>query len=164
MRHYAARERTGRADGTSGRWDYTVRHDDAIHRVGYCFEAFERAWPERPGVVELTVYGDGDAYQAARAKALEHATKYHADGHATAAEACACYRDFILDNELRFVADAAEGEAESLYRCQAPAGCQAYTSGGATWGSGGLVHLCATHRTRDVVQTMIAHVAERWES
>ena len=161
MRHYAARQREGRDDGTSGRWDYTVRHDDATFRVGYCYGEFDRAWPEQPGVIELTVYGDAEAYQAARARHLEHAAKYHAGGHATREEACACYLAFVLDHEIRYVAGH-DDDAEALFRCEAP-GCRTHTSGGAVWsGTSRQFDLCQAHRTRETVASLIGSIGESW--
>lgn len=159
MRHYAAR-----AKESNGRWDYTVAHDGAIYPVGYCVGRFEAYWPEHPGANAQEAYGGVERYQEARARELEHAAKYHDDGHATAAEACACYKAFVLDHEIRYIADAAEGQAETLHRCEAP-DCTDYTSGGAVWsGTSRPFNLCAAHRTREIVDALIGDIGQSWRS
>lgn len=159
MRHYAAR-----AKESTGRWDYTITHDGATWPTCYCAGRFETVWPETPTNAALAAFGSLEAYQLARETRQAHAAKYHDDGHATAAEACACYKTFVLDHEIRFVPDGGAGEVDTLHRCQAP-GCTEYTGGGAVWsGTSRQFNLCAAHRTREVVDGLIGDVGQSWRS
>lgn len=126
-----------------GRWDYTVSSDEEgwVHAIGYC-----AGWIEP----EDGVLGQPHA-DALRARMEPHRGKYHRDGHATSAEAASCYREYELDQHLRFFED-----RDTQERCEAP-GCGAWTQGRAQLGQFRVFPLCATHQTRDVV----AEVSER---
>ena len=91
------------------------------------------AWPSR------------EHYEADRAKAGEHRDKYHADGHATAVEACACYRGYMLDQRL----DLGGRMDDQQLRCRE---CETFTDGVATIGGYESIPLCDAHRNREVVE------------
>lgn len=79
MNYYGARQRK------DGRWDYAVENNGNVRPVGYC-HAY-REWDD--AAVNLTGI-PADQPQVALAAQFKH--KHHADGHATADEACECYR------------------------------------------------------------------------
>lgn len=86
---------------------------------------------------------------------LEHAlgdrTRYHTDGHATPAEARACYQAYLLDTKLAFYASSGPAPC---------AVCGGVAAGGAEI-AGGVVRwsLCADHRTRAAVAALLAGLA-----
>lgn len=157
MNYYQPRQRE-----TDKRWDYTCRNGDWIWPTGYC-RGLERSKLEPVGAVTigLAFYGgkEGEDAQSVcdrwNAEHIEpHRAKYHDDGHATEDEARRCHRDYELDHHLRFFDD--REDADELHRCLAPAGCREFTSGLAEIVGGGGRHwrLCATHRTREVVESL----------
>ena len=81
-------------------------------------------------------------------------------GHNTAAEAYEHERQHRLDRRLRFHEDLAN--PSTVHRCKAE-GCNAFTSGMAEVGSYHHWHLCAEHRTREIVDPLFK-VGESWES
>lgn len=99
-----------------GRFDYTRGTGSSpAYSIGYCAGGT----------------GDGDP------------AKYHDDGHATAEEACACYRAWCLDARLRFGSEA--GTQKPCKRCGA------WTQGrGSFFGDDFVrpVPLCDQHQTR----------------
>jgi len=121
MNYYMARQRKD-----SLRWDFTCKNDGRIFPVGYC--AGGQVWCQAKG---------------------EHADKYHDGGHATAEEAAECYRQYQLDNHLRF--DAGEG-ARVLRVCEHP-DCEEFTGGTASV-QYKVLNLCDAHRTREVVEQL----------
>lgn len=70
---------------SDGRWDYTTNG----HPVGYCREW--RDWDEVTRALSPAAY----------AQYVADKDKYHSHGHATEDEARECYRDYILDHQLR---------------------------------------------------------------
>jgi hypothetical protein len=118
MNYYDARQ-----SKLTGRWDFTCKNNDKIWPTGYC---------AGPKVAE----------------GHPHVDKFHDGGHDTEEEARECYRQYLLDNELRF----SDGEgASSQHRCRV---CNEFTSG-----YGELNHalfpLCDKHRTREEVEKLI---------
>lgn len=73
------------------------------------------------------------------------------NGHDTAEEAREHYRQYLLDQRLRFF----EGpdDPSTLRKCQVE-GCTAYTAGRGQLGEWLMWNLCATHRTREVVEVL----------
>lgn len=74
MAYFTARQRTDR------RWDYTCQNGAGTFPIGYC------SGPE---------FAKYD-------KTSENSRRYHDDGHATAAEAHACHRQYELDQHVSF--------------------------------------------------------------
>lgn len=125
------------------RWDYTSRNDNRVHPLGYCAGTFDKVWPEWDE--SRVAWPSREHYEADRARASEHRDKYHGDGHATAEEACACYRDFMLDQRLHL-----DGRMQDQQlRCRE---CGTFTDRAARIGSHELIPLCDEHRTREVVE------------
>lgn len=137
---YQARQRD-----TDRRWDYTLSSDEEnwCHALGYC-----AGWHE---------FQAGKPFPASEClrlntKILPFKDKYHTDGHATVAEAHACYREYILDQELHIFPE--RPSPDHLHRCQAPE-CERYTSGMITCGSFNQWMLCDEHRTRATVEQLL---------
>jgi hypothetical protein len=134
--------------GDGSGWHYTVASDEEhwCHAVGYCGKTFDALWPERRPDAFPT---DDAHYAALRAEALPFRDKYHRTPHATAEEAVACYREFLIDQELRITED-----ATTQAHCRV---CQAWTTGRVTVGhslSRRFV-LCPAHQTRDVIADLV---------
>jgi len=87
MNYYQPRQR--KADG---RRDYTAMNDGMVRPVGYC-HAYHPIPDEIPYMTPEMVRREND-----REAAFAH--KYHDDGHATEAEARACYKEYLLDHKL----------------------------------------------------------------
>lgn len=129
--------------GTDGRWDMTVGSDEErwTHAIGYC-----HGWRE---------YSEDDFRKIPGLKSeVErlrfHREKFHEDGHATAAEAEACWLRFQLDAELRFF------EARDEQRkCEV---CQVWTTGRAELGREMPKYwtICPEHQTRHAVENLAA--------
>lgn len=79
-----------RADG---RFDFTRENDGVIRPCGYC-HAYTPISSE-------AVWATPEMIQQWNAAEAPFAPRYHADGHATKAEAAACYRDYLLDHQLQ---------------------------------------------------------------
>lgn len=132
------------------RYDFTSSTgSSAAYAIGYC-----------AGWKEMSDYGTA-AWDKNLKESLErsieerrpHQAKYHTDGHATEAEACACYRQYELDNELEFKTKPVE-EADQLHRCKAD-GCKEFTAGIALLGQYTHFYLCDGHRNRAEVEKLI---------
>lgn len=151
---------------TDGTWGYTRTNDGHIMGIGYCrpFEEFD------PISIGICFAGDMARYEAFIAPCREAAAqgKYHDAGHATAEEACECYKTFLLDFETRFTPDHPDLKLlpprHRFNECEAP-GCNALTNGCAECGSGIAWHfdLCAAHRNRETVAALLT-VGESWHS
>lgn len=153
MNHDSARQRK-----SDQRWDYTTSNDGRGHAIGYC-----AGWREPVRDDYVRIFGESRADACiAEFEAVHrpHQAKYHADGHATAEEACECYKRYRLDCELTFLED--NPKASSQHRCKA-AGCDVFTSGRAKVGAYNVWPLCAEHRTREVV-ALLFDVGESWHS
>lgn len=136
-----------------GRWDYTAGTGSSPARaIGYC-----AGWQDPPGAEEAARLdgrlGEGFALRltADIEKKRPHQAKYHVDGHATSGEACACYREYELDNELEFKSKPTE-EVSTLYRC-AVSRCSEFTAGVALLGRRHWP-LCDLHRNRETVEKL----------
>jgi hypothetical protein len=139
---------------TDGRWDFTSSTGSTKpHPLGYC-----AGWKEPPmGEESKRLEGQfGDGFVKRLTADIEakrqHQAKYHSDGHATEREACDCFRQYELDNELEFRTMPKE-QAETLHKCQAPE-CGEFTAGLASLGQYRHFYLCDAHRNRDVVEAL----------
>lgn len=138
MNWYCARQRE-----SDGRWDYTNRNSTGTYALGYC-----AGWRELDHEHLGKIFGVDRLpwFEQDLEKRRAHQGKYHADGHATAGEADACYRQYQLDNELRLHDPPADPDA--LHKC---AVCGTFTAGMAEIGEHWHRHLCDAHRTREAV-------------
>ena len=77
-----------------GRWDYTRTNDRYVVPIGYCREY-------NPFTVGLTLQSQKEVDRL-NAEYGRFKDKYHTNGHAASEEACNCYREYQLDNNLIF--------------------------------------------------------------
>ena len=74
------------------RWDYTCSNRrTGIHPIGYC-----RKWK----AFEPSPYLTEEMCQRENQKLAPFISKFHSDGHATYEEACACYKEYLLDHRM----------------------------------------------------------------
>lgn len=141
----------------TGRYDYTCTNRDGSYPLGYC-RAYKFWVPE-----DFTFYSpEVQDTEAAKLNKLYGPFKdnFHTDGHATEAEAVACYRKFLLDTQLRFSEKPAE---DAQHKC---AVCGAWTQH-AGWIAGEahhFWHLCLAHQSREAVETVFEGVSKAWGS
>ena len=141
---------SARARQSDGRFDFTVATSSSEPTpLGYC-----RGWRED------TLEGLEPRFGHDLAKAIiddqehlrPHMAKFHTDGHATEAEASACYDEFCLDTALKFTED-----NRTQHRCTT---CDEWT----TWFGVLAIEptvrrpLCQRHHTR---ADMTAAIAKR---
>lgn len=159
MRHYAARQR---AD--SLRWCYTVDYGGLIQATGYCAGDFDTLWPEPPEDAESLLPPTGffgwDEYRKWREKYSSYRDKFHGDGHATADEAQACYREYLLDHRVNY--DLA-GRATTQHSCQ-HLGCDGWTHRAVLLDNTHFFWLCDEHRNRNEIAALAPAVGESWAS
>lgn len=136
------------------RWDYTSSTgSSSAHPIGYC-----AGWKEPPTGEEAkrleAQFGPGFVERLSKEIEAKRQFKgsYHTDGHATPAEAEACYRNYELDQELEFKTLPLK-EADTLHRCMAP-DCGEFTAGVAILGKYTRFHLCDKHRNRSTIEKM----------
>jgi hypothetical protein len=135
MNYYDAKQRK-----EDGRWDYTCND----HPTGYC-----RAYKE-PNLEKEPYWSEHEI-----AKYKDNKEKYHSNGHATEEEARECYRQWILDNELRF------WEANDTQRkCKV---CGAWTSNVAEVDCK-IFTLCDEHNNRKTVEQLLETPGQIWSS
>ncbi len=147
MNHYKARQREN-----DQRWDYTF----ANVRAGTCPVGYCRAWkPLEPGAVGM-LPGQAEQYNAQMAPFVH---KFHANGHATAEEACDCYREYLLDHRLQLRDP--PPNPPTLSKCVV---CGVYTAGVAELGMDRWA-LCDEHRNRVEVEKLVPKgELESWSS
>lgn len=142
----------------AGRFFYvTGNHRIGIHAIGYC-----RSWPwddVSSRLIAMTISPEG------MAEKRSFMAKYHTNGHDTKEEACECYRQYKLDNHLRFFSQKDTAHRHrTLYACQATSGCSEYTASYASiGGSCQYWILCDVHRNRENVEKLF-NVDESWHS
>ena len=143
MNYYKARQRK------DGRWDYTCMNDGHIWPIGYCSKYVDPMDYNFPG---------HEVFQTEHhlAKARANKDKHHEDGHATADEACDCYRRYLLDEKIRL-----GGHHENTqHKCVV---CGEWTEMYADvnyqfW------DLCEKHNNRQEVEKLFESVGECWSS
>lgn len=139
-----------------GRWDYTSSTGSSDpYPLGYC-----AGWKEPPTGEEAarlnarfgSDFVESLTYEIEAVRSHQHL--FHGEGHATAAEAIACYRGYQLDHELELLGP--DPEARTLHRCQGP-DCREYTSGCAILGHGYSrnFYLCDAHRNRETLEGLV---------
>lgn len=139
MNYFDARQRKDK------KWDYTCKNDGAIWPVGYCdkYHPMDKEACSKIGMPFNPAYLEKE-------ERFKH--KHHTDGHSSKEEACECYRNYLLDQQLRFSED--REDPDTLHKC---AVCKTMTSGTAEidyqqW------NLCKEHRTRDCVEKLFPSV------
>lgn len=142
MNWYAARQRKDQ------RWDYTCQNSSGVFPMGYCAGWRETTTEDIAARPELAAVADH--ILADQEKRRPHRAKYHTDGHASEEEACACWKRYQLDNELRL--HDPPKDPDTLHRCAAD--CGIFTAGLAEVGEHWHRHLCDEHRTREVVERL----------
>jgi hypothetical protein len=127
------------------RWDYTcANRRTGTYGVGYC-----RAW--KP--FEPASYMTAEMCENENKKFEPFLSKFHTTGHATQDEACACYKDYLLDHEMWL------GTMSGQQRqCQV---CQTWTQTFVEVGTAHLFVLCEQHSGRDEVVKLF-EVGECW--
>jgi hypothetical protein len=147
MRHYHAAQRH------DGRWCFVQSRGDQIEReVGYCGPAMTEADYER-----LEKQIGYVVPQSERELYAKTAHKHHADGHATAAEACACYHEYQLDHSLQLN----RVMSGQMQKCRV---CGEWTQRYAQFGEARLYILCEKHNNRETVATLDKPSQEIWAS
>lgn len=141
MNYYKARQRK------DGRWDYTCQNGDLIWPVGYCDEYRDLDPKYFPGFPP-------EWFEHKRQEREPTKHKHHTDGHATAEEAEACYREYLLDHEIH------QGNWTAQLHC---AVCQSWTTGFASVGQMGYWSLCEEHNNRTEIEKLF-EVGEIWSS
>lgn len=138
MQHYKALQRA------DGKWDYTVTWKDRSLPVGYC-----AGW---------TDWGIDIAkmHPAANALAVSLKAKYHVHGHETAEDACACYKQYLLDQSLTLGIESDFAQ----FKCQV---CGEWTMLRASVGRWYHFELCPKHNNRESIETLFT-IDESWES
>lgn len=139
MRHYSARQRT------DGRWDFTCGNQP----VGYCGEFIE--WGDN----ERKMFGENFAnHVIEEQKDYKFRHKHHIDGHATAEEACECYKQYLLDNNMRV-----SNNKNSQHKCGV---CGEWTTQFVQVGESWLRTLCEKHSNKEEVEKIYKAPSEIW--
>jgi hypothetical protein len=139
MNYYAARQRQ------DGRWDYTCMNDGRIWPVGYCM-------PYKEWWIDLKEKMGYETRPEEIARYQAHQAQYHADGHATAEEACECYRQYLLDHKVQLNRSWDGGQ----FRCQV---CGEWTQLFAEVDHQ-TFNLCEKHNTQEQVGLLFGPIGE----
>lgn len=133
---------------TDKQWDYCASNSHACYPIGYCHN-----YPYDESNESLKeLFGGLVHWEHAKAKAEPFKDKYHTNGHATEEEACQCYTDYLLDNELSFGED-----THSQKKCKV---CDEWTTGRA-YVNHHSFDLCPKHQTREEVAKLYT-AGETW--
>lgn len=89
-----------------GRWDYVCTNSAGTFAIGYCFNGekpfYSLTWDELADVVKDLYGNDPARWEEEKAKHAPRLANYHNTGHATAEEACECYRRYdVLEHSHR---------------------------------------------------------------
>jgi hypothetical protein len=141
MNYLKSRQRT-----SDKKWDYTSMNDGHAHPIGYC-----AGWREYSPEQRKT-FGMNDKYIA---ELETRKDKYHAEGHDTPEEACACYKVYQLDTGLRF-SDQSNRQEKCLV-------CNEWTTKVARVDNWESYVLCEKHANREEVEKLY-NVFESCES
>lgn len=136
MNFFAPRQRSG-----DGRWDYTSENSAGIFSIGYC-----AGWTEHTPEQIRDTLGSHliEMVLKEQEQSKKFLTKYHRDGHKTASEAIRCYRNYVLDTQLRLDI--------KLFETQKKCGvCSTWTDGVAEVDHFTRFFLCDAHRVREIV-------------
>lgn len=133
------------------RWDYTSANDNqkTCYAIGYC--APYRHWTDEQ---RERLGGYITDEMVAESEATKH--KHHEDGHATAEEACECYKQYLLDHETSY-----DGHKQEPWSpCDI---CQKRTPSVVMVSGWPKAHLCDEHRNRECLEKVLK-VGESWGS
>ena len=132
-----------------GTWGYTSMNDGSIWAIGYC-KPFDE-WCENS--INAVFNGDKEEYEQYITPYRLAKDKFHDGGHLTAEEACECYKNYVLDFNLRYYDD--EENARQPYKCEYPK-CKSYTSGGIRIiESIQNFDLCQEHRNKNCISELL---------
>jgi hypothetical protein len=141
MNYYKARQRK------DGKWDYTCMNDGHIWPIGYC-ESYKQYSVDEWWSRMIT--------EEKRADHDRTADKHHVDGHASASEAEACYRQYLLDHCVRL-----KGVWEQQSKCEV---CGEWTQLYASVNNTSYFDLCEEHNTLEQVEKLFEGPGEVWSS
>lgn len=128
------------------RWDYTQSRDGRTWPIGYC-----RGWREESEDELVARLGDHmgrRAYEAQERRRAER-ERYHEDGHETRAEACDCYKQFVLDHYVNYEFGTSEN---TQHKCEFE-GCEEWTQR-AVMINHFTHHLCDAHANRESLEKL----------
>ena len=149
MNYYAARQ-----GDDDKKWDYTCMNDGRMWPIGYCSR-----------FLEAEVGGFAGCTQERADRHNNFREKYGRHNHETKEEAFECYKQYVLDNLVRFWPYREPKEEKPMTRtehlCQAE-GCESYKAGLARMEQRNFF-LCDEHQTRAVVSSLL-HIGESWSS
>jgi hypothetical protein len=140
MRYYAARQRV------DGKWEFACGN----YPVGYC-----------AGYKELTekeCFLSEKMLEEENAKIALNKDKYHRCGHDTKEEAQICYKNYLLDNRIRFEPE--QKDPSQLFKCRV---CGKFCSGYAI-SEYDLFSLCEEHCNRESLSKIMNPPQELWIS
>ena len=126
-------------------WDYTQRRDGRTWPIGYC-----RGWTEDTRDELVKEYGEdrGEMFYKAQEERRAHQDCYHKDGHESSEEACECYKNYLLDHDVRLDGG---GSVDTQHRGEVE-GCDAWTQKSASVGPTRRWNLCDDHRNLETVR------------
>lgn len=145
MQAWAPRQRT-----SDQRWDFSVGSDEnegTVRPAGYCAGWKKYTDAERKEIVRRHGKEFMEALEKDRLKKLEFEHKYHTNGHETSAQAVECYREFNLDNYLRFSENIEEMRKCGV--CDEWTTKRAYLAGDGSYA--GIIAICSLHASRENV-------------
>lgn len=139
------------------RWDYTVSSDEErwCHAIGWC-----AGWTETPLEELQEKHGEalGRMIFQERENRRPFKDRYHDTGHATAEEAQACYRDYLLTEELELLSPPAK--VMTKHKCEL---CDEFTAGAACIRGGHWRrYFCDAHRTLEQVRAFARNDKAVW--
>jgi len=144
MNHKKARQ------SQDGRWNYTIRWSDGrIAPIGYCAGWH---WDEDGTLLLPKALVDRETEKLQKFRG-----HFHKKGHKTAAEACECYRKYILDTQTTYE------NFDRARRCICVVDkCMEWTDSYAELAGGDYTfYLCEKHMNRRTV-TELFQVNETW--
>ncbi len=151
MNYYAARQRD-----EDKKWDYTCMNDGRTWPTGYCSKFLEAKHHTEGGYFHT---------QESIDKHNGFKDKYGPHNHGTKEEAMDCYKDYLLDNDLKFYpykkSEEKNPAVRKEYRCQFGS-CESYETGLANIDHR-TYHLCDRHQTREAISSLF-EVGEAWSS
>ena len=129
------------------RWDYTVSNKrTGTYGIGYC-----RSWKEfQPGS-----YMTKEMCEQENKKFELFVSKFHMNGHASYDEACACYKEYLLDHTMD-----ARVLPSQQHKCLV---CGEWTQQIVEVGGCHLFNLCEAHSSREEVSKLF-NVSESFGS
>lgn len=137
MNYYEVREIESKDGVGTGKFHYTKKNDGRIWPVGYCAgwrENTEEDFKRYPGLKEEIE------------KKKEFKINYHKEGHASIEEARECYKEYLLDNKVRF-REHKDGIEGNYIKCRE---CEKITNGYAEIDFS-IIPLCNEHQKRDII-------------